>query len=263
MARFSVSSAALFALALVSPGSLPSFDAGAGGTGASLFSASSSSSSSSSSSGPLLASAMIFKDKEILKASVASCKKRCSPSGKVKPPPEACESYKEQRPYPQLWQICQDSFKAGTAAGCTLGCSEREICFGMTNTPDFAREREQGCAQYDAMLPRPTMANACRAGFTKGADSTCSESHVWLTHEYQEKERAAAQDRALQEADRLATMEASLQREEQSKREKEAAAKRAEEERARRTKEKEDAARKKAEEEEAAKKGKTRGMKTK
>jgi pyruvate/2-oxoglutarate dehydrogenase complex dihydrolipoamide acyltransferase (E2) component len=197
----------------------------------------------------------------VSKEEQAACRARCAAAGRAKVPAKGgCEDYREMRPFPQLMQICEDSYKGGAVYGCELGCADSPLCHGLGNNVEFGRGRDKGCAQYDAMLPRPTMANACRAGFTRGAEATCADSILWVADAAKRAEEAAARARAEEEAASLAEQEARLTRQRAEAENRRRAVAEAAERSAREKREREEEEARVREEEDAKRRGRTRGM---
>jgi hypothetical protein len=199
-------------------------------------------------------------NKELLAEVSETCKKRCVKLHPIKVPPTTCTDFRDLRPYPQVWNVCEDSYKAGAEHGCELGCEDNVVCFGLGTSSTIIKGRDRNCNQYDSVLPRPTLTNSCRTGFTKGAEAFCTDSHIWLTEHYNAQEKKLAQTQANEEAQDLARMNAALaaqaQKAENARKAKAEAKANAENQK----KVQEDEQARLLEETEAAKRGKTRGM---
>jgi hypothetical protein len=154
--------------------------------------------------------ALQAKDKDALAEVAELCKERCQRLPPVQVPEGTCEVYKNMRPFPLIWRVCEDSYRTGAPHGCELGCSDETICFGLASSTQIVKGRDKGCASYDNMLPRPAMSQSCRTGFTRGAEAFCAESHLWLTEQYNIRAEAASVDRLVVEAQRLERVESNL-----------------------------------------------------
>lgn len=115
-----------------------------------------------------------------------------------------------QRPFPLIFNVCEDTYRAGWVYGCERGCEEDAVCFGVTGGPQFNAKRTSTCKPYSDMTPRPIMNNICRYGFARGAEDRCSESYHFVKHALEKAGQDAAEKAARADAERLAEMEAQL-----------------------------------------------------
>jgi hypothetical protein len=155
-----------------------------------------------------VASGLQARDKDTLRIVQAECVARCDHIGPLPAPAGTCEAYRNAKPYPQVWRVCEDTYRAGGIHGCELGCSEDTICMGLASSTAIIKGRDRACGAYDNMLPRPAMGQSCRLGFTRGAEPKCAESHAWLTEQYNARAAQAATARAVSDAARAADAEA-------------------------------------------------------
>lgn len=203
-----------------------------------------------------------------------SLSEQCRASRCVAPPARrdpsdgsgSCASYAPQRPFPALYNGCEDAYGLGHVFGCTQGCEsgDRGVCFGLPLTAAFRQAQEAACKPVALMAPRPALGDACKRGFEAGATEACSASHHWAAAEVRRQAEASASARAAAEAASLAAMEAQLERTraaaEEARRLKAAAEAAAAAEAQRAAQEKARLEAEAREAEAAAKKGRTRGM---
>ena len=81
-----------------------------------------------------------------------------------------CFLFASQKPTPLLFNTCEDALLKGASFGCSQGCGRAGsagICYGLTQSPGYAASQDLTCGPLSRVAPRPSLGDACRAGFTE------------------------------------------------------------------------------------------------